>query len=248
MRIIDANVLQNNTNQNLKVLWLLQLSYAVVILLANWFDVRLITIAGFTTDAGTLVFPLTFILSDLITEVYGYKRARQAIWAGFAFNCLFILYGQLIVHLPSPSYAAVTNAKFDSLMGFDLRIIVASTISYFCSEPLNSFIMATLKIKTRGRLIPIRFISSTLVASCFDSFIFGTLAFAGTMPFADLIKFNLTMWMIKVIIEVCGLPISLYATKKLKRYEEIDIYDTGTKFTIFSTDTYYTDQNNHYAS
>lgn len=229
-----------------KALWFLQVAYVSVILLANWFDIRLVKIGVLETDAGTLIFPLTFILSDLITEVYGYKYARRAIWAGFIFNFIFIIYSQIVIHLPSPSFALSNNQNFDSLVGFNTRIIIASTISYLCSEPLNSYIMATLKIKTLGKMTYLRFILSTVVASLFDSFIFGTLAFYGTMSNDVLIKFNATMWLVKVIIEILGLPFSLKATRKLKQYEQLDMYDVGTKFNIFSLDAEYAVKNNHY--
>jgi queuosine precursor transporter len=236
----------NQIKQYPQLLWFLQISFVAVILLANWFDIRFIRVGGLETDAGTLIFPLTFIISDLITEVYGYKYARRAIWAGFLFNFIFIVYGQIVTHLPSPAYAVAGNQSFDSLMGLNVRIIIASTISYFCSEPLNSYIMARLKIKTNGRMTYLRFVLSTLVASFFDSFIFGTLAFYGTMPNQDLIKFNATMWLVKVAVEIIGLPLSLSATKWLKKYEQLDMYDIGTKFSIFSLDASYTKNNNKY--
>jgi uncharacterized integral membrane protein (TIGR00697 family) len=239
-----------NNNPSIKqypqALWFLQVSYVCVILLANWFDIRFIHVIGLDTDAGTLIFPLTFLLSDLITEVYGYKYARRAIWTGFLFNFLFIMYGQLVIHLPSPSFAISDNQNFDALLGFNTRIIIASTISYLCSEPMNSFIMAKLKIKTHGKMMSLRFVLSTVVASLFDSFVFGTLAFYGTMPNNDLIKFNATMWLIKVIVEILGLPFSLRAAAKLKRYEKLDMYDNGTNFNIFSLDATYANKNNKY--
>src|SRR5262245_18687209 len=100
-------------------LWFLTLTYAMVIELTNWFDPRLINI-GLDTDAGTLIFPLTFLLSDLITEVYGYKYARRAIWCGFLFNALFIIYGQIVIHMPSPSYPT-NNDMFDTLLTTNIR-------------------------------------------------------------------------------------------------------------------------------
>lgn len=237
---------ENSIQQYPRLLWFIQLSYTAVILLANWFDIRMIKIGGLETDAGTLIFPLTFILSDLITEVYGYKFARRAIWVGFLFNFVFLAYGQLIIHLPSPAYALAVNDKFDSLLGFNARIIIASTISYLCAEPLNSYIMAKLKLKTHGKLMWLRFVLSTTVASLFDSFLFGALAFYGTMPNHDLIIFNLTMWGIKVFIEICGLPLSLGLARRLKLAEGLDMYDVGTKFSLFSLDAQYVQANNKF--
>jgi uncharacterized integral membrane protein (TIGR00697 family) len=232
--------------QTPQTLWFLQTSYVAIILLANWFDIRLIRIGPIDTDAGTLIFPLTFILSDLITEVYGYKFARRAIWTGFLFNFIFIIFGQIVVHLPSPNFALITNAKFDELIGFNIRIVIASVVAYLFGEPLNSFIMAKMKILTQGRKIYLRFVLSTFIASFFDSIIFVNIAFYSVMPLADLIKFSLTLWLIKVAVEILGLPFSLYFTQKLKKLEKLDMYDIGTKFTIFSLESTYSSINNKY--
>lgn len=227
-------------------LWFLTLTYAMVITLANWFDPRLINLFGFDTDAGTLIFPLTFLLSDLITEVYGYKFARRAIWCGFLFNAIFIIYGQIVIHMPNPAYAT-NNQVFDSLLSTNIRIILASGISYLISEPLNSLIMAKLKIQMHGRYIGIRFVSSTFIASGTDSIVFGSIAFYGTMSNINLFYFVSSMWFIKVSIEVLGLPISVRLTKKLKRLEKLDIYDKNTDFNIFSLDTNYIDNDNEFS-
>ena len=228
-----------------RFLWFLSLSYAMVIVLANWFDPRLIDIFGLNTDAGTLIFPLTFLLSDLITEVYGYKHARRAIWAGFLFNAIFILYGLIITHMPSPNYPTI-NPMFDKLLTFNVRIIFASAISYLTSEPLNSFIMAKLKIKMQGKQMAIRFVASTVIASGTDSIIFGIIAFYGMMNNYNLAALILTMWLIKVIIEILGLPISIKLAKKLKKIEVSDIYDRRTKFNIFSLDAKYLSHDNEF--
>ena len=226
-------------------LWFLTLTYAMVIVLANWFDPRLINIFGMTTDAGTLIFPLTFLLSDLITEVYGYKYARRAIWCGFLYNAMFVAYGQIIIHLPSPEYAT-NNAQFDALLSTDMRVILASSISYIISEPLNSILMSKLKLKLQGRLIGIRFISSTIVASGIDSLLFSVIAFYGVINQSNLITLILSMWLIKVAIEILGLPISIRLAEKLKTIERLDIYDDHTDFNLFSLDTHYQTTDNHF--
>lgn len=240
---VIIKIMRNNTQNN--YLWFIMLTYAMVIVLANWFDPRLVHFFGLDTDAGTLIFPFTFLLSDLITEVYGYKNARKAIWCGFLFNLFFIAYGQLVIHLPSPAYPT-NNANFDAILAADARIIIASAISYLCSEPMNSLIMAKLKIKMHGKKMGIRFVTSTIIASCFDSFIFGTLAFYGVMSNLDLFYLILTMWLIKSAIEILGLPVSIKLAKKLKQLEQVDIYDTRTNFNIFSLDTVYTKQDNEF--
>lgn len=228
-----------------KYLWFLTLTYSMVIVLANWFDPRLVNIFNLNTDAGTMIFPLTFLLSDLITEIYGYKNARRAIWCGFFFNILFIVYGQIVIHMPSPTYPT-HNLEFDSLLSTNARIIFSSLLSYFCSEPLNSIFMAKLKIRLNGQYMGIRFVASTILASGLDSIIFSSIAFYGTMSNFNLLKLTLTMWLIKVFIEIAFLPISIRLTKKLKTLESLDIYDTNTNFNILSLNNIYTPNNNKY--
>jgi queuosine precursor transporter len=228
-----------------RVLWFLLVSYVMVLVLSNWFDARLIHVFGLNTDAGTLIFPFSFLLADLITEVYGYKHTRRAIWVGFLFNLFFVLYGQLIIHLPSPDYAT-NNYMFNQVLAISGRVIAASLISYLCSEPLNAFILAKLKIKTKGKLIWLRFVASTFIASGFDSFIFGFIAFFGMMGNRNLLALIITMWFIKVCIEVIGLPFSIFLARKLKAVEGVDVYDTKTDFTLFSFDVGYKQEANHF--
>lgn len=233
------------TNMYPRFLWLLIISYAMTLIMANWFDARLIEFFHLTTDAGTLIFPFTFLFSDLITEVYGYKYARLAIWVALIFNLCFIGYGQLVAHLPSPAHAT-NNALFDQVLVINARIVIASLVSYLFSEPLNCLILAKLKIRTQGRLVSLRFFLSTLIAGGVDSFIFGALAFYGTMHNSLLLIMILTMWAIKVVIELIGLPLSVYLSNKIKQAEHIDIYDTKTNFSMFSLDTKYLKGDNRY--
>jgi len=224
-------------------LWFLTLTYSMIIVIANWFDARIIQWFGLITDSGTIIFPLTFLLSDLITEVYGYKHARRAIWCGFLFNAIFILYGQIVIHLPSPTFPT-KNAMFDELLATNARIILASAISYLIAEPSNSLIMAKLKIKMQGKRMGFRFVASTVVASAMDSVIFAVIAFYGVMSDQHLIQLMVTMWGIKVLVEILGLPLSIKLANTLKQKEHIDIYDNRTRFNLFTLDTMYTTEDN----
>jgi uncharacterized integral membrane protein (TIGR00697 family) len=228
-----------------KHLWFLMLSFSMVLVLANWFDARLVSLFGFVTDAGTLIFPITFLLSDLITEVYGFKQARRAIWCGFLFNLVFLLYGQLVIHLPNPDFQT-NNAMFDALLDINARIIFASFISYLVSEPLNAYLLAKLKIRMHGHHMGLRFVLSTIIASAVDSMLFGSIAFYASMSHSHLIALITTMWVIKVIIEIIGLPISIRLANKLKRLEKLDIYDAHTNFSLFALNANYTAKDNQF--
>ncbi len=227
-----------------KALWFLMLSYSMVLVFANWFAARLITFHGFTTDGGTLLFPLTFIITDMITEVYGYKHARRAIWAGFLFNLLFLGYGHLITLFPAPDYYQ-SASNFDQVIAMSGRLVLASLVSYLCAEPLNIYLIAKLKIWCEGRKMALRFVFSTVAAAAIDTLIFCSLAFGGVVPIDELAIFMLTMWLLKVAIEVIGLPFSVRLAKYLKKYEQLDIYDTHTEFTLLSLEGNYNNSANH---
>ena len=217
---------------------LLIMSYAMMLVMANWFDPRLVSLFGLNTDAGTLAFPVSFLLADVITEVYGYKFARLAIWIGFFWNMLFLAYGMLITHLPNPTYIH-GKQSFDLMFSADVRIIIASVCSYFCAEPLNALLIAKLKILSQGRKMPIRFIASTVCASAVDSSIFTLIAFLGVIPNQQIWIFIGTMWGIKVMVEILGLSLSIPLALKLKKLEHLDRFDTQTRFTLFSLDLRY---------
>jgi hypothetical protein len=217
----------------------------MVLAISNWFDARLVLLFNMPVSPGTLSFPITYLLSDTITEVYGYKNARQAIWAAFFFNVLFLLYGQLIIHLPSPSFAT-DNAAFNKLMAMNKQIILASFASYLIAEPINAFIIAKLKIWTRGHFMGIRFVGSTLVATMIDTVLFIFLAYYSHYSGKELVSLMLNGWLVKVSVEILGLPFSIGISKWLKAKEKLDIYDYQTKFTPFSLDTEYKVENNLY--
>src|SRR3989338_6179085 len=119
MNSTGTYVIQNHP----KYLWFLILSYSMIIAISNWFDARLVEIFGMAISPGTLIFPITFLLSDVITEVYGYKHARRAIWSAFLFNLIFIGYGQLLIHLPIPSFAT-DNENFNKIISVNIFIII----------------------------------------------------------------------------------------------------------------------------
>ena len=221
-----------------RYLWFLISTFSMVILLGNWFDLRLIKIVGIVANAGTFIFAFTFFLSTLITEVYGYKYARLAIWWGFLFNIIVLIYSQLVIHLPSPSYHP-HNAMFDILLQANNRAIIGGLLSYFASETLNSFTMAKLKLELKGRFIGARFIVSTIMASSVDSALFGVIAFYNSMDNHSLISLIFGMLFIKFIFDILLLPLFIYLAKRLKEIEAIDIYDKKTRFTLFSLDTDY---------
>ena len=161
------------------------------------------------------------------------------------FGLIFIGYGQLLIHLPSPSFAT-DNENFNKIISVNIFIIIGSFSSYIVSEPLNSYIIAKMKKKNNGQYIAIRFLFSTIIASFIDSIIFATIAFFNIYSINDIVKIVIDIWVTKTIIEIIGLPLSIRLTKALKKSERLDIYDEDTDFTPLSLEAEYTSINNKY--
>jgi queuosine precursor transporter len=224
-------------------LWVFISGYSLAFFLANWFDPRLINVFGLNTGAGSFVFPLTYLISDIITEVYGYKHARIAVWTALLFFLIFILFDQWVVAaLASGSISQVALSTFFMTSN---RILLASILSYLVTESINSYIVAKLKISLKGKYMGIRFIGSTLTAYTINELIYAPIAFYGLIPnFKHFIHHMLASWVFMVSIELLLLPFSIRLAKHLKIIENLDIYDTQTNFNPFSLNTDYPKQNN----
>jgi len=237
--------MQNSGKIVTQYLWVLQIGYCIILVMANWFDARLIQIGPFITDAGTIIFPLTYLFSDILTEVYGYKRSRQVIWLGYLLNLIFLAYGQLIVHLPGPA-DATQNLAFDTVLKANGWVMLASFCSYIIAEPLNALFLAKLKIWCQGKWMAGRFMLSTVLAAGIDSVVFGYIAFGVSQDFSNLKVLILTMWFVKIVIELICVPFSVLLSRKLKRVEQLDIYDDKTRFAIWRWESSYSQQANRY--
>lgn len=242
MYLQQAIELSRNRIGQPRFLWFFILAYSMVLMGANWFDPRLIKIFGLETGAGAIIFPITYLLSDLITEIYGYKSARLSIWIGFLFNAIFVLYGEVVALLPGPE---LNNTTFNSFMHAGLKIIIGGIFSYLITESLNSYLMMKLKIFFSGRYLGIRFILSTLTATAINVVVFCSIAFIGIIESAyHLLHFMFCSWFFMVSVELLLLPFSIRLTQKIKQSEKLDIYDRDTKFNIFGFETHYSvDQN-----
>ena len=177
----------------------------------------------------------------MITEIYGYKHARRAIWLGLLLSLLFIGYSQAIIEMPSPNYA-VNNIKFNTLLSVKLMVFIASNVCYFSSEPFSSYIVAKLKVLLKGGYIGIRYVLAIIMPLSIGSFFFNLLQFNQTVKQTILLTFISSI--IPVLL-VC-LPISIYFTKKIKKIEELDIYDTQTNFNFFKLEASYVARDNEF--
>jgi len=188
-----------------------------------------------TFGAGVLFFPISYVFGDVLTEVYGYARSRRVIWAGFAGLAFASFMAWVVVALP-PAPFWKNQAAYEVAFGSTWRISLASMIAYFCGEFVNSFVLAKMKIATRGRWLWTRTIGSTIFGEGIDSLIFYPLAFYGTgiIPDDKLPVVMLAQFVTKVLVEVVFTPVTYAIVGWLKRAEHEDYYDRGTRFTPFS--------------
>lgn len=227
----------NRTNQ-FRYFPLLAMIFGCALVATNISSSKLIEIFGITLSGGTGSYELTFFLGGVITEVYGFKRARQLIWGAIACNLIVLLLLSITIHLPaSPLWPHQDEYAF--VLGSVPRIIWASLISYFSSEFLNSYIVAKLKIFHKGKKLWFRIILSSFVAMTVDNFLFLTLHYWGTIPFSEIWGLSNKGYMISLCCEWLSIPLMAKLSKKLKEVEDIDIFDIQTKFTPFSLDVNY---------
>lgn len=196
---------------------------------ANIIAVKLVTIFGFFLPAGVVIFPISYIFGDILTEVYGYRLTRLVIWLGFFCNLLAVVAIWIAQILP-PAPFWQDQASYEVILGYTPRLLAASFVAYLIGEFANSYILARLKIATQGRWLWLRTTSSTFVGQGLDSLVFMVLAFAGTIPGAGLVNAILTQWVFKSTYEVLATPLTYAITNFLKRLEGIDTYDYGTNF------------------
>ena len=198
-------------------------------------QVDLPLLGAITFGAGVLFFPISYVFGDILTEVYGYARSRRVIWAGFAGLAFASFMAWVVVSLP-PAPFWKHQAAYEVAFGAAWRISLASMVAYFCGEFVNSFVLAKMKIATRGRWLWSRTIGSTIFGEGVDSLIFYPLAFYGTgiIPDDKLPMVMLAQFVAKVTVEVLFTPVTYAIVGWLKRAEQEDYYDRGTRFTPFS--------------
>jgi uncharacterized integral membrane protein (TIGR00697 family) len=197
---------------------------------------KIVQVDGFPAfGAGLLFFPISYVFGDVLTEVYGYARARRVIWAGFAGLAFASVMASVVVALP-PAPFWKNQEAYDIAFGTTWRIAAASMFAYFCGEFANSFVLAKMKILTAGRWLWTRTIGSTIVGEAVDSALFYPLAFygAGLMPNEILPGIMLAQFVGKVAVEVLFTPLTYKVVAFLKRAENEDYYDRDTNFSPFS--------------
>jgi uncharacterized integral membrane protein (TIGR00697 family) len=217
--------------------------FVVTLVISNIIAVKVVHIFGLFLPAAVILFPVAYIFGDVLTEVYGYARARQVIWTGFFCNMVAVLAIWVSGLLPpAPFWAAgVFNTPesaqnaFQAILGFTPRLLLASFLAYLVGEFLNSIVLARLKVKTKGHFLWLRTITSTIIGEGADSAIFISIAFWGIFSTSNLGSAILSQWIFKVAYETLATPLTYLIVNKLKKIEQEDFYDLKTDFNPFNT-------------
>jgi queuosine precursor transporter len=203
--------------------------FLTCLLTANVTASKLVSVGSFTVPAGIVLFPISYIVGDVLTEVWGYAATRTVIWLGFAANALMVAAIWVAGALP-PAPFWKGQAAWDEILGQTPRILLASFVAYLIGEFANAYVLARLKVATAGRWLWVRTIGSTIVGEGLDSLVFVGLAFTGTVASGALVMIAVNQWLIKVVYEGLATPLTYAAVAWLKSRERIDTFDHHTDF------------------
>lgn len=207
--------------------------FVAVLLISNVASAKILDLGPFTFDGGTILFPISYIFGDILTEVYGYRNSRRVIWTGF-FAALLMSVTFIIVGKLPPAADWGNQEAYDKILGLTPRIVIASLAAYFAGEFSNSFTLAKMKILTRGKWLWSRTIGSTIIGEGVDTLLFVMIAFSGILPSSLLWTVIISNYVFKVGFEAAFTPLTYIVVQFLKKKEGIDTYDYQTKFNPFS--------------
>ncbi|MDO8499422.1 MAG: queuosine precursor transporter [bacterium] len=192
--------------------------FVTCLIISNIIAVKIGSFGGKFLPVAVILFPITYIIGDVLTEVYGYVAARRAIWIGFACNLLAVVAIYIAIKIPSAPFFTNQTA-FEQILGFTPRLLVASFIAYLIGQFTNAKVMDKMKLKMNGKHLWVRTIGSTIVGEGLDSLIFITIAFWGVMPGAVIGTLILTQWIFKTLFETVLTPVTYAVVGYLKRKE-----------------------------
>ena len=210
---------------------LLGILFNVCLIAANLLETKVIQVFGITVTAGLIVFPISYIINDCIAEVWGFKKARLIIWSGFVMNFFVVALGQVAVALPAAPFWE-GEESFNFVFGMAPRIVVASLSAFLVGSFLNAYVMSKMKIASKGKNFSARAIWTTVVGETGDSIIFFPIAFAGIIPWNELILMMGVQIVLKSLYEVLVLPVTIRVVKYIKKVDGSDVYDENISYNI----------------
>ncbi|QJU06748.1 VUT family protein [Candidatus Saccharibacteria bacterium oral taxon 955] len=205
--------------------------FVMTLIVSNITSIKVVAIGPLVFDAGTILFPLSYIVGDIVTEVYGYRKMRSLLYVGVVSLILTMTTFWVVQILPaSPDWP--NQVAYESILGIVWRIVLASVTALFLGEIMNAYVMARMKVRSKGKNLWVRMISSSVVGSAIDTVVFSTVAFLGTMPFDALAQLMITVFLIKITTEVIVSPLTIKIINIVKRREKIDTYEQPATYLV----------------
>lgn len=206
--------------------------FVAVLMISNIASTKIVTLFNMTFDAGTLLFPLSYMFADILTEVYGFRKTRQVIWYGFCSLVLMMATFFVVGLLPSASIWEHQDA-YDAIFSVTPFIVLGSVLAYLSGSFTNAYVLAKMKVYTRGKHLWARTIGSTIVGQGVDTIVFVLVAFSMVLPYDILVSLIVANYVFKVGVEVLFTPVTYQLVRVLKKEEGTDVYDTHTRFSVF---------------
>ncbi len=223
-------------NKQVSVLFMLLVAlFTLCLTAANLFATKQISFGPVNFTGALLVFPVSYIINDVVAEVWGFHRARLLIWLAFAMNAFFVLMGALVDIIPGASWWQETPAGlgFHAIFGLAPRIVLASFLAFLVGSLVNAAVLSKMKVRSQGRRFPLRAIVSSILGEACDSVIFFPIALLGIVPLEQMPLFVLWQVTLKTLYEIIILPVTVRVVKAVKKAEETDVFDTNIKYRLF---------------
>lgn len=232
-----VNLLKNKEmkteNKQVSVLFMLfGILFCVCLITANVLETKQISIGAINITGGLLVFPVSYIINDCVCEVWGFRKARLLIWAGFAMNLIFVAFGALADAIPGAPYWH-NDEGFHAIFGLAPRIAAASFVAFLVGSFINAYVMSRMKLSSHGKHFSVRAVVSTLFGETADSLVFFPLALSGVVPAGEMMSLILSQVVLKTLYEIVVLPITVRVVKKVKEHDGTDVYDEGISYNIW---------------
>ena len=225
--------MKQKKDQKISVLFMFYgILFCVCLITANVLETKQISLGPANMTAGLIVFPVSYIINDVVCEVWGYGRTRMLIWLGFAMNFFFVTMGAIADWIPGASYWDGEEG-FHQIFGLAPRIAGASFLAFICGSFINAYIMSRMKLSSNGRNFSLRAVLSTIGGEMTDSIIFFPLALGGVIPWEEMPSLVITQVTLKTVYEILVLPITIRVVKFTKKHDHEDVYDNGMVYNIF---------------
>ena len=225
--------MKESRNQRISVLFMFySVLFCVCLITANVLETKQISLGPANMTAGLIVFPVSYIINDVVCEVWGYSRTRLLIWLGFAMNFLFVIFGAIADWIPGASYWDGQEG-FHQIFGLAPRIAGASFLAFVCGSFMNAYVMSRMKLSSEGRNFSRRAVLSTVFGELTDSIIFFPLALGGVIPWEEMPSLIITQVTLKTLYEIVVLPVTIRVVNFTKKHDHEDVFDNDIAYNIF---------------